>query len=1036
VRSVTRVSVMVVFAMFGLSCGDQNLPFQSNDARPVFEIQDGVHGSGNGHFFFLPPVVPQSKFNGTFDGTESPIVTICQLGTSTCAPVVAQFSMTSGTGAEVVRVDPANQLYTVNWRTDQCISGPCTLPPTNIYRIRASVAGTELGHADVKIISSQKDSKNVNSNEYFPLVNGRTLPIKFRIERGAVFVVGATGGTIAAIDGAVKLTVPAGALPQAVGITVQPLTASELPAVFRGVLGSAFDFGPNGTTFAQPVTLTVSYDPSRVPLGLARLDNGHWVRLAGTSTNVATKTVSSSITHFTDFALVYGAPGMVVTPSGATINAIGGTQTFTAQVLDFNSSPISGKTFTWESLNPSIATINPSTGVATAISSGQVTIATTSDGETGYALLTVAALGAHLVNLWVPMAGAPSAPTAVGPIWGTSATNVYVDAGGTELFRYDGTNWLSVLSTGGGLSRLWGSSPVDVYGAGDPGVFHFNGNSWNQLAGLTSSGGSGLWGSSPRDVYVLPNGTGTVFHFDGLSWTEADDAPFGCNAMWGTSASEMLANCNGGRIYEFDGFTWTPISSPTTQDLGGIWGTSSFDIYMIGWGGTFLHYDGSAWSPIEVPADVCATSNCILDAIWGSSDEDIYLVGELGGTILHYDGTTFTRLASGTTSELDAVWGTREGDVYVAQAHDANGTVLRGIRGATVAVSPPSSMLTGIGDGKQLNATAFDPSGHPINGVNFTWTSSDPRVATVSALGVVTTVGSGTATITAMAPGGAAGAATVTVTTEWTSIPTGISGYLDNIWGASGTDVFAVGEGGLILHFDGTSWVAMVSGNSEELLGVWGTSGTDVFAVGVGGTILHHDGTSWGLMASGTTNQLDWVWGVSGTDVYAVGPHGVVLHYTGSAWDAMTSGTSEELTAVWGASGEDVFAVGEAGTVIHYNGSSWTQMISGTAEKLYGVWGTSGNDVYASGNGVVLHYDGTAWSPELSGSFSTMRIWGSSNTNIYAVGLNGVILHKDFVDWNEVPSGTGAQLTSVWGASSADIYAVGQGGTILHRSQD
>jgi hypothetical protein len=35
----------------------------------------------------------------------------------------------------------------------------------------------------------------------------------------------------------------------------------------------------------------------------------------------------------------------------------------------------------------------------------------------------------------------------------------------------------------------------------------------------------------------------------------------------------------------------------------------------------------------------------------------------------------------------------------------------------------------------------------------------------------------------------------------------------------------------------------MLSGRERDLLGVWGSSGHDVFVVGGGGTILHYDGT-------------------------------------------------------------------------------------------------------------------------------------------------------------------------------------------------
>lgn len=62
---------------------------------------------------------------------------------------------------------------------------------------------------------------------------------------------------------------------------------------------------------------------------------------------------------------------------------------------------------------------------------------------------------------------------------------------------------------------------------------------------------------------------------------------------------------------------------------------------------------------------------------------------------------------------------------------------------------------------------------------------------------------------------------------------------LQSVWGSSGSDVFAVGRNGTILHYNGTSWSPMKSSTTQWLHGVWGSSGSDVFAVGSGGTILH-----------------------------------------------------------------------------------------------------------------------------------------------------------------------------------------------------
>ncbi len=65
----------------------------------------------------------------------------------------------------------------------------------------------------------------------------------------------------------------------------------------------------------------------------------------------------------------------------------------------------------------------------------------------------------------------------------------------------------------------------------------------------------------------------------------------------------------------------------------------------------------------------------------------------------------------------------------------------------------------------------------------------------------------------------------------------------------------------------------------NPLSGVWGSSGSNVFAVGDLGTILHSNGSSWSAMSSGAGNNLSGVWGSSGSNVFAVGDWGTILHY-------------------------------------------------------------------------------------------------------------------------------------------------------------
>ena len=78
-----------------------------------------------------------------------------------------------------------------------------------------------------------------------------------------------------------------------------------------------------------------------------------------------------------------------VTPSPATIPATGAQQ-FTAHGLDQFGNEIAGLTFSWESSNTSVATIDAN-GLASGISQGQSTVKASSQGVMGTATLNVTA---------------------------------------------------------------------------------------------------------------------------------------------------------------------------------------------------------------------------------------------------------------------------------------------------------------------------------------------------------------------------------------------------------------------------------------------------------------------------------------------------------------------------------------------------------------------------------------------------------------------------------------------------------------------
>ena len=71
-------------------------------------------------------------------------------------------------------------------------------------------------------------------------------------------------------------------------------------------------------------------------------------------------------------------------------------------------------------------------------------------------------------------------------------------------------------------------------------------------------------------------------------------------------------------------------------------------------------------------------------------------------------------------------------------------------RATSVSLNKGSISFDALGASERLSATVKDQYGGTISGVALSWTSSDPSVATVSVSGLVTSVGNGPATITAI----------------------------------------------------------------------------------------------------------------------------------------------------------------------------------------------------------------------------------------------------------------------------------------------
>ena len=257
--------------------------------------------------------------------------------------------------------------------------------------------------------------------------------------------------------------------------------------------------------------------------------------------------------------------------------------------------------------------------------------------------------------------------------------------------------------------------------------------------------------------------------------------------------------------------------------------------------------------------------------------------------------------------------------------------------------------------------------------------------------------------------------------TQWSRIPTpthplSTQSAINGVWPNTPSDVWAVGDNGLIEHYDGASWTAFGqadAGTAPTLRAVWSSGPNDAWAVGFcagwytsSTLILHWDGASWSRVpspnpsAGSGSNQLFGISATSANDIWAVGVSSgstsafapLALHWDGAAWSAIPTSTlygggyGSFFRSVSGVSSDDVLAVGatvvpagfEGGTrnwafAAHWDGTAWTQILDinridsseySYSTNFYGVSAVAHDFAWVvgedTGDALIYRWNGTA----------------------------------------------------------------------------
>ena len=489
---------------------------------------------------------------------------------------------------------------------------------------------------------------------------------------------------------------------------------------------------------------------------------------------------------------------VVVTPASVS-QTIGGTQQFAATLKDASGNVLTGRSVTWTSSAPAVATVSAG-GLETAIAAGSATITATSEGITGAASVTMTA----------PVITKPGAVVdlAVAGVTDTSATLSFteVNDGTGSPASYDVRFAVSPLSWGSapavargtcatplagsaiGAKRtctVLGLSRTTAYGfqliafRGTLNVNAVFGGLSNVATGSTAAPApapvasvavtpgsvSQTTGGTQQFAATLKDATGNVLTGRTITWTSSNAAIAAVNGSGletAVAAGSATVTATSGGITGTASVTVTApvITKPgTVVDLAvaGVTDTSatlSFTEVNDGTGSPASYDVRFAVSPLSWGSAPAVARGTCATPLAGSA-----IGAKRTCTVLGLSRTTaygFQLIAFRGTLNVNAVFGGLSNVATGSTAAPAPAPV------ASVAVTPGSVSQT-TGGTQQFAATLKDATGNVLTGRTITWTSSNAAIAAVNGSGLETAVAAGSATVTATS-GGITGTASVTVT--------------------------------------------------------------------------------------------------------------------------------------------------------------------------------------------------------------------------------------------------------------------------------
>jgi len=460
--------------------------------------------------------------------------------------------------------------------------------------------------------------------------------------------------------------------------------------------------------------------------------------------------------------------------------------------------------------------------------------------------------------------------------------------------------------------------------------------------------------------------------------------------------------------------SWTPdrLGGPLIEDIVSLWAPTPALAFAVNSLGDVYRWDGTTWTRSASGTQFGTT----FAAVHGVAADAVTAVGS-GGVIAQFNGSAWSAVASGTQAALTDVW-MHARDTAWAVGTDGTALYRAGATWATTATSTTATLRAVSGNGREAVA--------------------------VGDAGVVRRFQSG----------------------AWVAVTSPSSETLRDVWAGAGLagEVVIVGDFGTLLRWQGDALVAdpVAGGTNLFAVEVSPTAGRSVVAgdgvayarttgawqelavpyrtrftaVAVNGDGLWIGGQR-GLVMRSNWNVATWntlsltpdlldVWSTSATHAITVGELGFIFRYDGATWTRQLAPTLERLNTVWAASPSLAFAGGDNGALLRWDGTAWSLQPSPTSEHIYAMWGADADAVWAvTQGGEVLLWDGTEWAVVHQQPRALYGIYGTSATDVHVVGLDGIALHFDGTDWQTRATGTNHVLVGLWAGAGEHAITVG-----------